>query len=115
MALFSEVSSTHTRKYDVDGQDEPSRGTPAPMSMRVDGDIIELSLVGSQHVGACLAALCAMADADARGVTHIELRTNSKLLRNHATGHWRQYASLLKSLHEGIEAVSKRFEDVSWT
>lgn len=102
------------RIYEINGTHEPAGAGAAPMAFKVGGLVTDLNgLVGSHHVAACLAAFAVMADADARGVTDLEI-VGPPLFSNHANDAWRRLDPLLADLHPALKRLEKRFDRVSY-
>jgi hypothetical protein len=78
------------------------------------GAVVPLGVLGFHHVAGCIAALCAMVEADARRVTDLVIRTPDNLLRNGATGKWQLKKRLLKEFHPASKRMERRFDSVNW-
>lgn len=98
----------------MNGSHDPTPGTATPMTAHVAGVRVPLPTSGSHHVASCVAAMLAMVDADARGVTHLEIHTPNEALRKHARYKWRRKAPLLREFHPALKRLESRFEAVVW-
>lgn len=114
MAHVTETGTASRQIYEINGTHRPDGAGPAPISFEVDGHVTHLNgLVGSHHVAACLAAFAVMVDADARGVTDLEI-VGPDLFSNHANDVWRRLDPLLADLHPALKRLEERFDRVSY-
>ncbi len=91
--------------------------TPLGVVFTIRNDGVERSwqlASGSPHLAAYAAAITAMGDADAAGVTHLTLQTPANLVRRQATGEWNVDSPDLKRAHLLYELFKIDFDDVDW-
>ena len=104
------------RTYEINGMHDPLVGHPSPMLVSVNGEETQLNgVLGSHHVAVCIAQLCAMADADANGVTDLDFVTPANLRRDQATGTSMTRKPLLTGLDAALKQLGKEcFDSVQW-
>lgn len=66
------------------------------------------------HAAVYIAAVSAMLNADAQGVTHLTLSTRANLVRRQVSGEWSKRASQLSGLHAIYSLYRNNFDDVDW-
>lgn len=87
----------------------------ANFTVRINGDERSWSVSdASPHAAAYSAAISAMIEADAAGVTHLTLQTPANLVRRQATGDWSVESPALRRVKLIYEILRIDFDDVDW-
>ncbi|KQN26010.1 hypothetical protein ASE86_07520 [Sphingomonas sp. Leaf33] len=99
----------------INGIIRPASAAPDHVTIRVNDTETSWSLPGATpHEAVYSAAIEAMFQADAAGVTHLTLQTPANLVRRQVTGEWATESPALRRVSLIYELFRIDFDDVDW-
>ncbi len=115
MAKVSDGFAAKRQTMAINGVVRPSASGAVDLVVRIDGNKRSWQVRDTTpHAATYAAAISALIDADAAGVTHLTLQTPANLVRRQATGEWEVESSELQRLRLLYEILRVDFDDVDW-
>lgn len=115
MAKVSDGFAPRRETRKVNGIIRPAGPSGVDFTIRVNGQETTWAVpTGTPHEATYSAAIEAMIDAHAAGVTHLTLQTPANLVRRQVTGEWETTSPSLRRMHLFYELFRGDFEDVDW-
>lgn len=115
MARTGNGQSAKRRTVEINGSVRPAAAGGVHFTIRVDGSEVSWPVPsGTAHEAVYSAAISAMMDAHADGVTHLTLQTPANLVRRQRTREWATESPALRRAGLIYELFRIDFDDVDW-